>query len=120
MIERERRQYSRISCELESSFTELNEGPPLSPSFAVVKDISRGGLRLRVDHFVAIPNRLQCHLVLPGHQEIQVLVEPTWAVELPRLDRYEIGVRFVSPSSEVQETIRDFEYETLLNEGIID
>ncbi len=120
MKEREKRRFLRISCEIESSFVELNGDAPAKPSFATVKDISRGGLRLRVDHFVSLPNQLQCHLSLPGHGEIEVRVEIAWTVELPHLGRYDIGARFVDASSEVQETIQDFEYETMLKEGIVD
>ena len=117
---RERRRFLRITCELESSFRHLDGEPP-PPSFvAAVLDISRGGLRMRVNHSIPFCGRLRCRLLLPGYPEIVVEAVPAWIVSLPHFECFDVGVRFVNLSPEAQETIRNYEYEILLKKGMID
>ena len=82
----ERRQSIRVDCELPSKFRNLD--PKIYPQKfceALVKNISRGGIRLRVGEFIPIQSQLYFYLRLPGHETIEVRLAPAWIVEVPSL-----------------------------------
>ena len=110
----ERRRSVRVECELASSFRDLDSGQPGRIENAVIKNISRGGVKILVDEFVPIQNRLFVYLPLPFHQTIEVQVTPSWIVELPHLGKYEIGACFVDIKQEDEEAIQSFQYQALL------
>ncbi len=110
----ERRQCLRVECELSSSFRDLDSGNPGHIESAVIKNISRGGLKLRVDDFVPIQDRLYVYVHLPTHQTLEIQVRPAWIVELPHLNKYEIGARFVDMREEDESAIENFQYQALL------
>ena len=110
----ERRLSIRVECDLSSSFRDLDSDNPRRVEIAVVKNISRGGVRIRVDAFIPIQNRLYIYLQLPTHQTIEVQVKPAWIVELPHLGKYELGARFVDMKEEDEEAIQGFQYQSLL------
>jgi len=110
----ERRLCLRVECELTSSFRDLDSGNPSHIESAVVKNISRGGVKLRVDEFIPIQDRLFIYLHLPSHQTIEVQVKPAWVVEIPHLNKYEIGARFVGMREEDENAIENFQYQALL------
>lgn len=110
----ERRVCLRVECELTSSFRDLDSGNPAHIESAVVKNISRGGVKLRVDEFIPIQDRLYIYLHLPSHQTIEVQVKPAWIVEIPHLNKYEVGARFVGMREEDENAIENFQYQALL------
>ncbi len=110
----ERRNSIRVECELFSSFRNLDSENPGRIETAVVKNISRGGIKIRFDNFVPLENRLYIYLPLPSHQTIEAQVVPAWIVELPHLGKYEMGVRFVNIKSEDEAVIEGFQYQALL------
>jgi c-di-GMP-binding flagellar brake protein YcgR len=110
----ERRQSIRVECELPSRFRNLDSGFSQKISEAVVKNISRGGVCLRVDEFIPIQCHLHFYLTLPDHQTLEVRLAPAWIVELPHLGKYEIGARFVEMSAEQEDAIQSYEYQVLL------
>ena len=110
----ERRQSIRVECELTTSFRDLDSGSPGRIECAVVKNISRGGLRIRIDAFIPIQDRLYVYLHLPTHRNIEVQIRPAWIVELPHLGKYEMGARFVDIQEEDEEAIENFQYQALL------
>lgn len=110
----ERRHSIRVDCELSSKFRNLDpRSHPQTICEAVVKNISRGGVRLRVDEFVPIQSYLYFYLRLPKHEIIEVRIAPTWIVELPSLGKYEMGARFVEMSSQQEDAVQNFQYDTL-------
>lgn len=110
----ERRRCLRVECELASSFRDLDSANPSHIEYAVIKNISRGGIKLRVDAFVPIQDRLYVYLNLPTHQTLELQVRPAWIVELPHLNKYEIGARFVDMREEDESVIENFQYQALL------
>ncbi len=110
----ERRLCVRVECELTSSYRDLNAGNPSHIESAVVKNISRGGLKIRIDTFTPIQDRLFVYLHLPSHQTIEVQIRPAWIVELPHLNKYEMGARFVGIREEDENAIENFQYQALL------
>ena len=110
----ERRRSIRVECEFSSSFRDLDSGNPGRIDIAVVKNISRGGVKIRVDDFIPIQDRLYIYLHLPMHRTIEVQVVPAWIVELPHLGKYEMGARFVDMKQEDEDTIQSFQYQALL------
>ena len=110
----ERRACLRVECELSSSFRDLDSGNPGHIESAVVKNISRHGLKIRIDTFVPIQDRLFIYLHLPSNQTIEVQVRPAWIVELPHLNKYEVGARFVGIREEEESAIENFQYQALL------
>jgi c-di-GMP-binding flagellar brake protein YcgR len=110
----ERRKSVRVECELPSSFRNLDADQPNRIGYAVVRNISQGGVKIRVDEFVPIQNRLYVYLPLPTHRTIEVQVAPSWVVELPHVGKYEIGARFIDIKQEDEEAIQNFQYQALL------
>ena len=110
----ERRQSIRVECELPSSFRNLEPGFPAQMVHVVVKDISRGGVRIRMDEFIPIQCHLHFYLQLPDHETVEVQITPAWIVELPNLGKYEMGARFVEMSPEQESAIQSFQYKALL------
>ena len=110
----ERRQSIRVECEFSTTFRDLDSGNPGQIEGAVVKNISRGGVKIRVDAFIPIQDRLYVYLHLPSHHTIEVQVKPAWIVELPHLGKYEVGARFVDMKQEDEEAIQGFQYQALL------
>ena len=110
----ERRLSIRVECELSGSFRDLDSGNPGHIESAVIKNISRGGIKLLVDDFIPIQDRLFVYLHLPSHQTIEVQVSPAWIVELPHLNKYEVGARFVGIREEDEGAIENFQYQALL------
>lgn len=110
----ERRMSVRVECDLPSSFRDLDAPQPGRIENAVVKNISRGGVKIRVDEFIPIQDRLYVYLALPSHQTVEVQVAPSWIVELPHLGKYELGARFVEMNQEAEQAIQSFQYQALL------
>ena len=110
----ERRITIRVECELASSLRDLDSGNPAHIEETVVKNISRGGLKIRLDTFIPIQNKLYIHLQLPTHQTIEVVIRPAWIVELPHINKYEMGARFVGIKEEDENAIENFQYQALL------
>ena len=110
----ERRQSIRVECELPSRFRNLDPGYPPKVAEATVKNISRGGVCIRIDDFVPIQCHLHFTLTLPNHITIEVKLAPAWIVELPHLGKYEMGARFVEMSREQEDAIQNFQYHALL------
>ena len=111
----ERRQCIRVECELTTSFRDLDSGNPSHVELAVTKNISRSGLKIRVDTFIPIQDRLFVQVQLPTHEILQVQVRPAWIVELPHLHKYEMGARFVGIRDEEESAIESFQYQALLD-----
>lgn len=110
----ERRRSVRVECELPSQFRNLDPAFPSKVADALVKNISRGGVRIRVDQFIPIQCHLHFYLSLPDHEPIEVRLAPTWIVEVPSLGKYEIGAYFVEMSTESEDAIQNFQYQMLL------
>src|SRR3990167_4443034 len=109
----ERRKSIRVECELTTSFRDLDSTNPGRIECAVVKNISRGGVKIRVDAFIPIQNRLHIYLHLPT-QTIEVQVRPAWIVEQPHLGKYDVGAHFLDMKEEYEEAIENFQYQALL------
>ena len=110
----ERRQSIRVKCELPTQFRNLDSDSPQPISNAIVVNVSRSGVCLRVDKFIPIQNRLYVYLNLPNQPMIEVRVTPAWIAELPHSGKYEIGARFAEIRSEDEEIIQNYQYQTLL------
>ena len=110
----ERRKSIRVECELSTSFRDLDSGNPGRIECAIVKNISRGGIKIRLDAFIPIQDRLYVYLHLPTHRTIEVQVRPAWIVELRHLNKFELGARFLDMKEEDEDAIENFQYHALL------
>ena len=110
----ERRQAIRVQCELPTQFRNLDGYSSQPIENAVVVNISRSGICIRVNDFIPIQCRLYVYLNLPSRPPIEVRVVPAWIAELPQSGKYEIGARFVEMRSEDEEAIQNYQYQTLL------
>lgn len=105
----ERRQAKRLRCDLPSSFRDFDSVTSWSSSFASIKDISRGGLRLRTHSFVLLSDRLGISFKLPHSEKtIEARVSPAWISEIPNTQVYELGVRFTDLSDEARLAIEKY------------
>ena len=110
----ERRRSIRVECELTITFRDLDSQNPAHIENAVIKNISRGGLKIRVTDFVPIQDRLYISIHLPSHRTVEAQVVPALIVELPHVGQYELGARFVEMRPEDEEAIENFQYQALL------
>ncbi len=110
----ERRQSVRVECEIPSSVRDLDSPSPNRIKEAVIRNLSRGGLRLRMDEFVPIQDRLALYFSLPNHHTVEVHISLAWVVEIPHINKYEMGARFVEMSQEDEDAIQHFQYKAIL------
>lgn len=105
----ERRSTKRVACELQSSFRDFDSVTSWSSSFASIKDISRGGMRLRMHTPIHLNDRLGIAFNLPNnHKTIEVRATPVWISEIPNTGIYNVGVRFLEIFSEDKIAIESF------------
>ena len=112
----ERRRSIRVDCELSSKFRRLDKEPePQRLGEAVVRNISRGGVCIRLDGFIPLQAHLYFYLALPHQEVIEVRLVPAWIVELPQLGKYEMGARFVEMTPQQEDIIQNYQYRALLD-----
>jgi c-di-GMP-binding flagellar brake protein YcgR len=111
----ERRQSIRVECELSSKFRTLDKEHGQKLSEAVVRNISRGGVRILLDRFIPLQANIFFYLALPHQEVIEVRILPAWVVELPNLGKYEMGARFVEMTPQQEDVIQNYQYRSLLD-----
>ena len=105
----ERRSAKRVVCDLQSSFRDFDSVTSWSSSFASVKDISRGGMKLRTHAPIHLNDRLGISFNLPiNHKTIEVKATPVWISEIPNTGIYDVGVRFLEVFPEDKTVIENF------------
>ncbi len=110
----ERRQSVRVECEIPSSVRDLDSPSPHHIREAVIRNLSRGGMRIRMDEFIPIQDRLTIFFNLPNHHSVEVHLKIAWVVEIPRIGKYELGARFAELSREDEDAIQNFQYRAIL------
>ena len=104
----EKRRHPRVPCELDSSYNEIDPSSPRRYSETNVQDISEGGIRFRTPYFTPVQNRLLFKINVPNRKNIEVVAQPAWVCELPRLSQYEVGAKFLNLSEEDRIVVRQF------------
>lgn len=102
----EKRQFERTPCEFETSFRSLVGETPGSLNETVVKDISEGGIRFRSNHFIPVHHKLLFKINVPNRRPIEAVAQPAWIRDIPGLDQFELGAKFISLSEADREIIR--------------
>ena len=110
----ERRRSVRVACELATSYRDMNPQKPVQIENAIVKNISRGGVRLLVNDFIPTTARLHIYLHLSRYQTIEVRVQPTWVTEIPHLNRYEVGASFVELSENNESAVETYQQHAVM------
>ncbi len=110
----ERRQSVRVQCHLPALLKNIDSNSLQPIDNALVMNISRSGICVRLDQFIPVQSRLYVYLNLPDHPPIEVRTAPAWISELPHLEKYEMGGRFVGIRPEDENAIQSFQYKTLL------
>ena len=112
----ERRQSIRVECELSSKFRRLDKtSDPQKLGEAIVRNISRGGVCIRLDNPLPLQTHLHFYLALPHQEVIEVRLVPAWVTELPNLGKYEMGARFVEMTPQQEDIIQNYQYRSLLD-----
>ncbi|MDO8535584.1 MAG: PilZ domain-containing protein [Candidatus Omnitrophota bacterium] len=89
----ERRKYIRIP---EKSAISYNVVPTAILGQYATTDISQGGIRFLVHHFVPKDSHLKVKITFADTSVmIEALVKLVWIKELPYSGSYEVGVRFI-------------------------
>ncbi len=89
----ERRKYVRIP---EKSAISYNVIPTAMMGQFTTEDISRGGIRFMVHHFIPKDSHLKIKMTFGEVSlTIEALVKLVWIKELPYSGSYEIGVQFI-------------------------
>ena len=108
----ERRQFVRFVSRMDVAYTLLPAGVAQRTT---ARDISAGGLRLFMDHPLALGAQLQVALRLPGREQpVNAITEIVWSEESETFGRgesqrsVEVGVRCLEISPQDQEAITQF------------
>ena len=105
----DRRKVPRIICNLPSSFRDSDSTKSWSSHFVCVKDISRGGMRIRTHKAIPLTETLTIAFVVPGNKKpVEATITPTWSCEVSSADSFDTGVRFVEMSQEAEDVIRQY------------
>jgi c-di-GMP-binding flagellar brake protein YcgR len=89
----ERRKYVRMPEKTEISY---NIVPTKVMGQYTTSDISQGGIRFLVHHFVPKDSHLKVNITFPTtNVMIEALVRLVWIREVPYSNSYEIGVQFI-------------------------
>jgi hypothetical protein len=75
---------------------------PLGPHNAMVEDLSKGGVRFRVDEFLSRKANLLLEVHLPGAHPVRTLASVAWVRELPEDEGFDVGGSFVDPPHEAR------------------
>ena len=102
----DKRRYKRVRCTIPGSFKNLDSARGSSLVETTVSDISEDGVRFRANGFIPMHERLQFRLNIPMKKPIDAVVQSSWIKELPHLNQYDIGGRFLTLSSEDKALIR--------------
>ena len=105
-MQNDKRQFRRVSCEVETSFKNLDQPAKKGIGETTISDISEGGVRFRSNHFVPVQDRLLVTLKIPGKKLIETLAKPAWIREIPSVGQFDIGCQFLSLSDEDRAIIR--------------
>lgn len=107
-MDADKRKHPRTRCEIESSYKSIDVATAAVPSDTLVEDISEGGIRFRASRFVPVHNKLLFKIQIPKHKCIEAVAQPTWIREVPNVNQYDIGAKFLSLSDEDRDIIRQF------------
>ena len=88
----DKRQYSRFSFRKSVEYQTREEG---MPSGSLSDDISKSGVRIRVQEFIPLRTvlTLKIHMTEPA-RTVPVKGEVVWVREVPYSEVYDIGIRF--------------------------
>ena len=103
-----KRQHPRGKCEVDSSYKNLDQVTEAPVAETVVHDISEGGIRFRANRFIAVHNKLLFRIRIPNQKSIEAVAQPAWIREIPSLNQFDIGAKFLSLSEEDRQIIREF------------
>lgn len=108
----EQRRHVRIRCEHSLSVTPINRTVTGWSSGSVrilSKDISAGGIRLRLPKFLPVRDALRFELLLeqPRRRLIGTAVV-RWIRRIGHLDAYDAGVQFTSLSNEMCNALQEY------------
>ncbi len=104
----DKRRHDRVRCEIDSSFRNLDADASSPISETLIQDISEGGIRFRVNHFIPVHNKLLFRIQMPNSKFIEAVARPTWIREIPSLRQFDIGAQFISLSDEDRLLIKEF------------
>ena len=114
MLPMEKRLHPRVCCEIEASFKNMNQPSTPVVASAAICDISEGGVRFRVNHFLPVHNRLRMHLNLPKSEAIETIMELAWIREIPFSDSFEAGAHFVDFPFLLKRPLQHYIFQQLL------
>src|SRR3989338_3424954 len=103
---KDKRSYRRVRCTIPGSFKNLDSARHSSLVETTVNDISESGIRFRANELIPMNHRLQFRLNVPMKKPIDAVVQSSWAKELPHLNQFDIGGRFLTISDEDRALIR--------------
>ncbi len=103
-----KRKYTRVRCEIDSSFRNLDADASKPISETLIQDISEAGIRFRANHFIPVHNKLLFRIQMPNSKFIEAVARPTWIREIPSLSQFDIGAQFIFLSDEARIAIKEF------------
>ena len=102
-----------MNCEMEGRLKNLNSSPSKASDFIMVNDLSEGGIRFRINHFFPVRQRFYFNLQVPHGAAIESAGELAWIREIPHLNCYEAGAKFVDFPAQRKNLLHRFIFERL-------
>ncbi len=106
MRNEERRKYLRLKVYHLVKYRLVQDKPPYFPySLAAIKDIGAGGICLVSEKPLPVSTNLELQINFPDIEKpISTLGRVVWLKQMPKTDRYEMGIEFTS----IEESLRKF------------
>ena len=104
----DRRRFPRLSAELAVRVVSVEGGPEATTLETVSRDLSRGGIRARVDRRLEAGAFVGVSIQLPGRGDpVELFGEVVWC-EPTEGGTYDVGLRFVSGSEDAADELRGY------------
>ncbi len=101
----EKRRLSRIRGNLPLRYELRPEG---KYGNTVTKDVSEGGLRIVLDHYIPKLSQMLLQLNLSSAKIVDLTGNVTWSQRIPNSYRYESGIKFTNINSQTRKEIEEY------------
>lgn len=92
----ERRAFKRV-IHAEPVQLQLTEYTP--PVGSLAKDLSEGGLRLRINEFIPLGTEISVNVQLAPGKLVESTAEVVWISQIPHSESYQVGLEFQNLNS---------------------
>ena len=105
----EKRKYKRVKTHIPVRYRKLGDSEVMAVTGSITRNLSRGGVRFRVQGFISRACRLILELDLPMFgKPVKVISKVAWIHKAQSGDDYEIGGQFLEISRKDKELVSEY------------